>query len=301
MAGGDRSVSRTAWRVALRRAVHQVLDRPVVLDDPIAIPILGDDVASTLRDSPAAYDRGPIDTVLRAFMAARARFAEDHLDAARDAGVAQYVILGAGLDTFAYRQRRADPPLEIWEVDRPATQHWKRDRLAAAAIAVPANVRYVAVDFERDALPESLAAAGFDDRRGAVFAWLGVSMYLTLPAIDATLEFLAAAAGAHGGVAFDYAVDPALLTPAQRAVFDAMAARVAAAGEPWVTTFDPAALATRLRGHGFAAVEDADGGVLNARYFADRTDGLRVGSLAHLMWAGGRGATPHVAQQKTLR
>jgi methyltransferase (TIGR00027 family) len=282
----ERPVSRTAWRVALRRAVHQVLDRPVVLDDPIAIPILGDEVASALHDHPAAYERGPLDTYLRAFMVARARFAEDHLDAARDAGVAQYVILGAGLDTFAYRQRRVDPPLEVWEVDQPATQRWKRDRLAAAAIPIPGNLHYVPVDFERDSLPAALAAAGFDDGRGAVFAWLGVTMYLTLPAIDATLRFLAGAAGAQGGVAFDYAVDPALLTPAQRAVFDAMAARVAAAGEPWVTTFDPEALAARLRGHGFAGVEDADGGVLNARYFADRTDGLRVGALARMMWAG---------------
>jgi methyltransferase (TIGR00027 family) len=272
----DRAISRSAWRVALRRAVHQVLDRPIVLDDPIAIPILGDEVASALRDNPAVYERGPIDADLRAFMVARARFAEDHLEAARGAGVGQYVILGAGLDTFAYRRRPADPPLRIWEVDQPATQRGKRERLAAAAIAVPANVRYVPADFEHDSLPDALAAAGFDAGAGAVFAWLGVTMYLTLPAIDATLGYLAAATGAHGGVAFDYALDPALLTPPQRKVFDAMAARVATAGEPWATTFAPEALAARLRAHGFGHTEDADGARLNARYFAGRDDGLRV-------------------------
>ena len=282
----ERPASRTAWRVALVRATHQVLDRPVVLDDPIAIPILGPEISAALAADPAAFERGPIDSYLRAFIAARARFAEDHLDAARSRGVGQYVILGAGLDTFAYRQRRAAPPLRIWEVDQPATQLWKQDRLAAGPIAIPANVQYVAVDFEHDSLPDALAAAGFDARAGAVFAWLGVTMYLTRPAIETTLAWIASAAGAHGGVAFDYAVDRAQLPPPQQAVFDGLAARVAAAGEPWVTTFDPPALAERLRSLGFGTIEDAGGDELNARYFAGRADGLRVGSLARMMWAG---------------
>src|SRR2546423_357262 len=112
--------SRTAYRVALRRAAHQLLDRPPVLDDPIAIPILGAETAAALRGDPAQFERSPFDVYLRAFMAARSRFAEDHLDAARRQGAGQYVLLGAGLDTFAYRQRRADPPLRIWEIDHPA-------------------------------------------------------------------------------------------------------------------------------------------------------------------------------------
>ena len=196
--------SRTAWRVALRRAAHQLLDRPPVLDDPVAISILGADISAALHDDPAQFERSPFDVYLRAFMAARARFAEDHLDAARDHGLGQYVVLGAGLDTFAYRQRRTDPPLRIWEIDHPATQAWKRELLAAAAIAVPDNVHYVPVDFERDALSDALAAAGLDPSRGAVFAWLGVVPYLTAEAIDTTLSFIARAAGLHGGVAFDY-------------------------------------------------------------------------------------------------
>ncbi len=281
----ERPVSRTAHRVALRRAAHQLLDRPLVLDDPIAIPILGEEIAAPLREDPARFERTPLDAYMRAFMAARARFAEEHLDAARDAGAAQYVILGAGLDTFAYRQRRAAPPLRIWEVDRPDTQAWKRARLAAAGIPVPPNLTFVPVDFEIDALPGALAGAGFDASAGAVFAWLGVCMYLTRPAIDTTLAFIASASRG-GGVAFDYCIDRARLTGAQQAIFDRLADRVAAAGEPWRTTFVPERLAADLRALGFTTIEDAGQDALNARYFADRADGLRVGSLGHMMWAG---------------
>ena len=167
---------RTAFRVALRRAAHQLLDRPLVLDDPVAIPILGAETAARLRTDPSAFERGPADAYLRAFVVVRARCAEQQLEAARAAGVRQYVILGAGLDTFAYRQP-AGPPLRIWEVDHPDTQVWKRQLLAAAGIAVPANLAWAAVDFERDSLADRLAGSGFDRSAGAVFAWLGVTMY----------------------------------------------------------------------------------------------------------------------------
>lgn len=278
---------RTAFRVALRRAAHQLLDRPLVLDDPVAIPILGAETAARLRTDPSAFERGPADAYLRAFVVVRARCAEQQLEAARAAGVRQYVILGAGLDTFAYRQP-AGPPLRIWEVDHPDTQVWKRQLLAAAGIAVPANLAWAAVDFERDSLADRLAGSGFDRSAGAVFAWLGVTMYLTVEAIDATLGYLAQAAGPHGGVTFDYAVDRALLSPLQQAVFDRMAARVEAAGEPWRTTFDPGRLAARVRDLGFTGSEDAGAEALNTRYFAGRSDGLRVGGLARIMWAGRR-------------
>jgi methyltransferase (TIGR00027 family) len=285
-AAGERPASRTAYRVALRRAAHQVLDVPPVLDDPIAIPILGEETAAALRKDPSAFERGPLDQYMRAFMAARSRFAEDHLDAARDHGVGQYVILGAGLDTFAYRQRRADPPLRVWEIDHPATQAWKRERLAAAGIAIPANVTHVPVDFERERLPDALVQAGFDPSGPTVFAWLGVTPYLTADAIDATLAYVATVAGPNGGVAFDYGLERSLLTVAQKVVFDRLAARVASAGEPWITMFEPAALAARLRALGFTTIEDAGADDVNARYFAGRTDGLRVGGMGRMMWAG---------------
>ena len=252
------------------------------------MPILGAEIAAALRDDPARFERGTFDRYLRAFMVARSRFAEDHLDAARDQGVAQYVILGAGLDTFAYRQRRIQPPLRIWEVDQPATQSWKLDQLAAAGIPLPPNLRHVPVDFEHDSLADRLAGSGFDPSAGAVFAWLGVTMYLTVDAIDATLEYTARTCSRHGGVAFDYAVDRALLSPPQQAAFDGLATRVEAAGEPWRTTFDPVSLTARVRRLGFSGSEDVGSDELNARYFAGRTDGLRVGGLARIMWAGRR-------------
>jgi methyltransferase (TIGR00027 family) len=278
--------SKTAWRVALRRAAHQVLDVPPVLDDPVAIPILGPETAARVRAGAAAIERGPLDRYLRAFLVVRSRFAEDHLDRARSAGVHQYVILGAGLDTFAYRQPRRESPLRVWEVDYPSTQAWKRERLDAAGIAVPANVEYVAIDFERASLADALVGAGFDAAAGAVFAWLGVTPYLTIDAIDGTLAAIGRLIGRSGGVAFDYGLSPSLLTATQRAVFDHLASRVEAAGEPWRTTFEPDALARRLRGLGFTTIEDASPDALNAQYLGGRTDGLRVGGMGRLVWAG---------------
>jgi methyltransferase (TIGR00027 family) len=278
--------SRTALRVAMRRAAHQLLDRPPVLEDPIAITILGPPLEAQVRADPARSETGRFDSYLRAFLAARSRFAEEHLAAARRAGVEQYVILGAGLDTFAYRQPAGDGPLAIWEVDYPATQSWKRELLAVAGIPIPSNVHFVPVDFEHDALPGALAAAGLEATAGTVFSWLGVTPYLTKEAIDATLRYIASVAGRSGGVAFDYALERSHLSWLQRRVFDYMASRVAAAGEPWRTAFDPAALARDLQAMGFTVIEDATPDLLNARYFSGRADGLRVGGMGHMMWAG---------------
>ena len=276
----------TAFRVALRRAAHQLLDQPPVLYDPLAISILGAETAEALQRDPTQFDTGPLAAPLRAFMAVRARLAEDQLARLRAGGLRQYVILGAGLDTSPYRVSRQDLPLRVWEIDQPATQTWKRERLAEAGIAIPSDVSFVPLDFERASLAEALAAAGFDERVGALFSWLGVTPYLSREAILNTLKYIAAATAAGGGVVFDYALDPDLLTHVQRAVFHAMAARVEAAGEPWHTTFDPRDLIATLRSIGFPCVDDFGADALNARYLADRRDGLRLGGLAHIMWAG---------------
>lgn len=282
--------SRTAQRVALRRAAHQLLDLPPVLSDPLAIPILGAAAAGALRADPARFETSRVSPYLRAFMAARARFAEDQLAHLRARGIRQYVILGAGLDTSAYRDPSPERPLRVWEVDHPSTQAWKRERLAEAGIAVPAALTFAAVDFERQALPEALAAAGFDAGAGAFFAWLGVTQYLTPETIRATLGYVAGATCAGGGVVFDYAVAPHLLSPAQRAVRAALERAVGAAGEPWRSAFEPDALVAELRGLGFAVAEDVAPDEINGRYLAARRDGLRVGGMSRLMWAG---ATPH--------
>ena len=281
--------SHTARRVALRRAAHQLLDDPRVLDDPLALPILGPETAATLREDPVRFEGGLRLSRLRAFVVARSRFAEDRLAQLRALGVDQYIVLGAGLDTFAYRNPSPELPLRIWEVDQPATQAWKRQLLGAARIAVPGNLRFVPVDFERDSLASALGSAGFEPGKGAMVSWLGVTPYLTNDAVLETLAYLAMVTRAGGGVAFDYAPDPARMTEIQRLAYERLSARVAAAGEPFLSHFDPGELVLILRGLGFRVAQDVPAESLNARYFDGRADGLAVGDLAHIMWGG---ATP---------
>jgi methyltransferase (TIGR00027 family) len=282
--------SRTAELVALHRAAHQLLDRPRVLDDPLAIPILGAEVAAAIRAEPDRYETERHARFLRASVAVRARFAEDQLVRVRAEGVRQYVVLGAGLDTSAYRIPPRESPLRIWEVDHPATQAWKRERLRDAGIAVPDSVTYVAIDFEHQTLPEALAAAGFDAAAGAMFSWLGVVPYLSRPAILSTLAYVGGATKAGGGVVFDYSLAPEVLTPRQRAVYEALGERVRSAGEPFQSAFVPRELMAQLHDLGFRFAEDFSTEALNSRYLAGRADGLRVGQLAHVMWAGATSA-----------
>jgi len=275
--------SRTAYRVALRRAAHQVLDRPLILADPVALPMVGAAGRARIEGALAEFDT-PFGRALRTFLAVRSRVAEDALAQAVDAGVRQYVLLGAGLDTFAYRNPFAERGVRVFEVDHPATQAFKRRALAESGIAVPPSVTYVPIDFERQSLAAELGAAGFRAAEPAVYAWLGVVMYLTRPAIDATLSLIAA--GARGTtVVFDYTESPERLDPIRRMVFDGFAARVAAIGEPFVSFFDPEALAADLQRMGFTETEDLDGAALNARYAAGRSDGLQVSGMGHVMWA----------------
>src|SRR5215469_11471000 len=157
--------SQTALRVAIRRAAHQLVDRPPVMDDPIAVRLIGDAYPRDLERASHTVARD-----FRAYMAARSRYAEDHLAQAVAAGVRQYVVLGAGLDTFAYRNPFAG--LRVFEVDHPATQAWKRGLLAAASIAIPATLAFTPVDFEKDTLADRLAMAGFQAHEPAFFSWL---------------------------------------------------------------------------------------------------------------------------------
>src|SRR5271157_3517156 len=173
--------SRTALRVAMRRAAHQILDQPRVLNDPIAVPLLGAGFAIDRQ-----REMHPVGREFRAFMAARSRYVEDQLAAAVAQGVTQYVVLGAGLDTFAYRN--PFPSLRVFEVDFPATQEWKRTMLAEAEIALPDGLTFVPLDFEHKTLGEGLGEAGFDGGSPAFFGWLGVVPYLTLDGFRATLE-----------------------------------------------------------------------------------------------------------------
>jgi methyltransferase (TIGR00027 family) len=276
--------SHTALRVAMRRAAHQLVDEPKVLDDPIALKILGPREQQRLEGGEGmGSDR--LSRGMRAFMAARSRYAEDELARAVARGVAQYVVLGAGLDTFAYRNPHPENALRIFEVDYPATQEWKRRQLTAAEIAIPPSVTYAPVDFERQTLADGLREAGFDRAKPAFFSWLGVSMYLTDEAIGSTLRFVASLPHG-GGIVFDYVVPRESLGLMERMALDALSRRVEAAGEPFRTSFEPESLAARLRQIGFRSVEDLGSAEINARYFKDRADGLRIaGNVGRLIGA----------------
>ena len=273
--------SRTAHGVAVRRAAHQLFDQPKVLDDPLALPIIGAEAREKLLSSRKAQSTTA--RAFRAFMAARSRYAEDQLARAVEDGVKQYVVLGAGLDTFAYRSPFTD--LRVFEVDHPATQAWKRKRLQVAGVAVPASLRFVPVDFERQTLAAELESGGFDFASPAFFSWLGVTPYLTRESCMATLDCIAKMPSGSG-VVFDFALDPKLLNLGQRIALHVLSRRVAAAGEPFQLFFRPSELAQELRNMGFQRTEILDTEEINARYFKDRADGLRVrGGLGQLMGA----------------
>jgi methyltransferase (TIGR00027 family) len=286
----DGKASRTAERVAMRRAAHQLYDDPpLVFADPLALRVLPPDAFAELRTREEMERTHPFARGMRAFLCARSRFAEDALERAVAAGVRQYLVLGAGLDTFAVRsvlpERPIDPGLRIFEVDHPATQAWKRGCLEQSGIHVPDTVTFVPVDFEREELLERLAVCGFDAGAPSFCSWLAVVPYLTREAAVGTLRTLASMP-AGSGVAFDYSVARESLSLQQQAMFDWLAERVARAGEPFRLGFDPVELREILRECGFAQVEDLDGDAISARYFAGRTDGLTVrGGLGRLACA----------------
>lgn len=280
----ESTASATALRVAIRRAEHQIIDIPVVFRDELSVRIIGAEAAADIRPGVISR-RQRLSPSFRSFMAARSRYAEDELARAVAAGVRQYVVLGAGLDTFAYRNPHAAAGLKVFEVDHPATQAWKRVRLEEAGIEIPPHAMLVALDFERQCLADVLQAAGFSRDRPAFFAWLGVTMYLTEPAFDKTLSFVASMP-AGSGIVFDYSVPSYLLNPIQLMAFEALAFRVKNLGEPFQLFLDPSDLKPQLADLGFTDVEDMGREELNARYFAGRTDELRVrGTLARLVRA----------------
>jgi methyltransferase (TIGR00027 family) len=278
--------SRTAERVASRRAAHQLLDVPLVFEDPIAIHMLPPDVAAHVRERPRDFDRSPLARYLRALLAVRSRFAEDRLAEAVARGVTQYVIVGAGFDTFAYRNPY--PALRVFELDHPATQAVKRRRVAEAKLEVGENVTYVAADLAEVPLRDALVRGGFDESQPAVFAWLGVVPYLERPAIEAVLRYVASLPR-RTEIVFDYGVPPKSLPLIVRIFYWRVARRVAAAGEPWKSYFTGDEMQTLLRTAGFDTIEDLGADEINARYFAGRRDGLKVGNAGRTARAG-RGA-----------
>ncbi len=271
--------SRTALGAAGHRAAHQLLEGGFFFADPLALPILGAEAQSAIDRAKAE----PLRRGLRLFIALRSRFAEESARAAIKRGVRQVVVLGAGLDTFAYRLE-APAGLRVFEVDHPATQAEKRRRLAAARVAEPAHVGYVGCDFETQTFVDALAAAGFDSRRPTFVFWLGVTAYLTHKAVYAALAAVAALPGG-AEIVFDYAAPPeAIDRPEARAAHEELARKVAAAGEPLRAYFAPPALAARLAALGFREIEDCAAEEIAARYAPGR-EPMRRGGGARMLRA----------------
>lgn len=258
----SRTPSRTAAGVAWLRAAHQIVDGlPRILDDPVAPLLLGDSGRRAIDERRSELLR-PGALALRAHVLLRSRFAEDRLRVAVDRGVDQYVILGAGLDTFAYRQPAWAAGIRIFEVDQPASQRVKRERVTRAGIAVPANLTYLDIDFEAVDLLTGLGGGGVDPSRPVFVSWLGVSMYLTRDAVTAVFASVAA---------FPVGSELVFTFAQPRPAGPSLADRAAAVGEPWLSYFEPGELRALLTSAGFGVVEFL-GIDEAARYFVDRTD-----------------------------
>jgi methyltransferase (TIGR00027 family) len=263
----------TAVRVALWRAMHRQVDAPPhVLDDEIGLRLAGP--ADGWRDRP---DMDPVFTAgFRAAIVARARFVEDLVAEQAEAGTGQYVLLGAGLDTFAQRRNDLAPRLRVFEVDQPGTSAWKRQRLTELGYGVPDWLRLVPVNFEEDASwRDEVVKAGFDAARPAVVASTGVSMYLTREANEAALRELASLAPGST-VAMTFMLPRDLVDERDRQGFDMAANGARSSGTPFISLFAPGEFLALARAAGFSAVRHVSGRDLGDRYFTGRSDGLRA-------------------------
>jgi methyltransferase (TIGR00027 family) len=279
----DGRPSETALTAAAARAAHLIVDgEPRIFADTLAYAILGDE-AEKLIGYHRVHGDHPILSGARATATVRSRYTEDRLAEAVARDVTQYVILGAGLDSFAYRPGPAGA-VRVFEVDHPATQQWKRRRLEEAGIALPDTVTFVPVDFENDSLSGTLARAGFDPSRPAFVSWLGVTMYLTRDAIASTLaEVGGFAAGTE--IVLESMLPAGLRDAAGDAYVEGVASMAAERGEPWLSFFSPEDMSALLEQHGFGLIGHArQRDAIDAGLW-ERTDAVRPSDLPLLTHA----------------
>jgi methyltransferase (TIGR00027 family) len=271
----------TAVRTALWRALHLEVDAPPhVLDDRIGLQLAAPDPDWRQRPDMNEYAVPGV----RASIVARARFIEDLVIEQAHHGVGQYVLLGAGLDTFAQRRPEIASRIMVFEVDRPEPQAWKRQRLDELGFGVPERLRLVPVDFETNSWWHGLLANGFDAGKPAVVASLGVSMYLTRDATAATLRQSAAlATGSTLAMTFMQPVE--LVEPEEQVLHRATDAAARAAGTPFISYYAPDVILAMARDAGFATARHVTAADYTQRYFADRTDGLRPFTTEELLVA----------------
>ncbi len=268
---------------AAARSAHLLVDRdPRIFEDTLASALLGDLADDLVRLHCQRRDAENL-ARMRVAMTTRSRYTENRLAEAAGRGMAQYVILGAGLDSFAYRSSLAGQ-LRVFEVDHPATQAWKRERLAAAHIAVPSGVTFVAVDFRIDSLADRLIDMGFERSQPAFVSWLGVTQYLTREAIGTTLDVVCGFAPGTELV-MEYVVPDAMRDASGGALADFFMPRTAAFGEPWLTFFTPTEVGELLAARGLAVVEDVGRRDQIDPSLWERSDGLRPHELGRLVRA----------------
>src|SRR5262245_2023121 len=288
--------SATAIIGAMIHAAHLLWDDdPKILRDPLALGLSGVADGAALRAALEAFQaeqarRSTPEFVqalsrdMRALLVMRQRYTEDELGKAIEQGVAQYVILGAGLDSFAYRRPDVGGVLRVFEVDHPATQQWKRARLRALHIDLPSHLTLIPLDFEQRTLAEGLSAGGHWPERPTFVSWLGVTMYLTEEVVFDTLRSVASwAPGSE--IVIHYSLPASRLDDEGRRLLAARQAAAVARGEPWLSLFDPTMLATRVQALGFSQVWALRPEEVDARDFAVRTDGLLAPRTEHLMKA----------------
>lgn len=274
--------SQTALTAAAARAAHLIVDQPPhIFTDQLAAQLLGEQAEEFIGYHRAHGDH-PVLSAARAQATCRSRYTEDRLAAAAGRGVSQYMILGAGLDSFAYRAELASQVC-VFEVDHPATQEWKREQLAKAGLPVPDGTAFVPADFEHGELAASLRAAGFDPNQPTLVSWLGVTMYLTGEAISQTLKELGTfAAGSE--LIIDHMLPPGCRDADGQSYADQVAPVAAQRGEPWLSFLAPDEMAALLTMHGFARIEHiSQHDSISPRLWArsDTLHPIRLSMLAH--------------------
>jgi methyltransferase (TIGR00027 family) len=275
--------SKTSEAVAIYRAIHQLVDdQPLVFFDPIAPRIIDRTSEFYVR---LFTERGQqMARARRGAFVLRSRYAEDCLKDVVLRGIRQYLILGAGLDTFAYRQPQWACELTIYEVDHPITQQWKYEKLMAAGIPLPSNLQFTPIDFESMSLSEGLRTSSFDFTAPTFCSWLGVMYFLTEQTIDATLKLIRGLPPASE-IVFNYWVASEALASSEAETSRLFLTQVAEMGEPVLSQFTPEQLETKLRRIGFSEVVHFGPDDGHERYFKGRTDGLSADRFSRLIRA----------------
>ncbi len=279
--------SRTAESVAACRAWHLIHEAPIIFRDPLAIQLVPRTTRMMIKSRLlfrllSGTKKYAYLCRLRAQLLGRARFAEEQLEKAIKTGINQYALLGAGLDSFALRRNDLISTLKVYELDHPASQTAKRSLLAKLNIDLPKNLEFIAIDFEKESIPDALTRSSYSNERPVYCSWLGVTPYLTHEAIFNTLQSIATSSKAGSEIVFDYGIPKELIDPLDIPIKDWVERSVARQGEPQITTLDPRTLQQNFHDLGFELIENLSPTEMTKRYFAGGKDGLRPISSSYL-------------------